>query len=209
MRCPTKRHGVAMHEIVVSPLSLSEQRELISIESRIASGLSAFFDVAYAMMEIRERRLYREQFATFEDYCRERWDIRRAHAYRLIDAAQVCSKLSPIGDIPLPENECQVRPLTGLPEKFIEKAWKRACEKAGPAGKITGALVKRAVREVARRSVKMKKASREDWQVRIIPLLKEAVDCAKRGDKDATSEIVDRVSLWLMVGKRGSDHKKL
>lgn len=52
------------------------------------SGLSAFFDVAYALMEIKQRRLYRGEFASFEDYCRNRWNMRRAHAYRLIGAAE-------------------------------------------------------------------------------------------------------------------------
>jgi hypothetical protein len=65
---------------------------------------------------IRDRRLYRRDFATFDDYCRERWGMKRAHAYRLIDAAGVAFSMSPIGDIEnaLPANEGQARELSGL-----------------------------------------------------------------------------------------------
>src|SRR5688572_29623142 len=82
-----------LEPVETAPLTPAEERDLISIESRIASGLSAFFDVAYALMEIKQRRLYRAEFVSFEDYCRIRWDMRRAHAYRLIGAAEICSHL--------------------------------------------------------------------------------------------------------------------
>jgi hypothetical protein len=42
-------------------------------------------------------RLYRREYAGFDEYCREKWGWKRDHAYRLIDAAEVV-KVSPIGD---------------------------------------------------------------------------------------------------------------
>ena len=95
-----------------------EKSDLERMEGRIEAKLAAFFEVAYALLEIKERKLYRVEFKTFEDYCRARWEINRAHAYRLIGAAEICKTLFPIGDIPLPVNECQVRPLGGLPAKM-------------------------------------------------------------------------------------------
>jgi len=72
-------------------------------------------------MEIRDNRLYRSDYATFEEYCRERWGWNRAHAYRQIDAAKVARTLSPIGDIP--KNEAQARELVDLtPEQQISVA---------------------------------------------------------------------------------------
>ena len=47
-----------------------------------------------ALMEIRDGRLYRAEFGTFEEYCNQRWGWERAHAYRLIDAAQVVENVS-------------------------------------------------------------------------------------------------------------------
>ena len=75
----------------------------------------------------RSRRLYRHTHATFEDYCRERWGMNRAHAYRLIDAATVAVNLSPMGDI-LPTAERQARPLTVLEPAQQREAWQRAVE---------------------------------------------------------------------------------
>jgi hypothetical protein len=173
------------------------------MEGRIEAKLAAFFEVAYALLEIRDRKLYRAEFKTFEDYCRIRWEFNRAHAYRLIGAAEVCRTLSPIGDIPLPENECQVRPLGGLPAKIVEKAWRSAYEKAGKDGKITGALVQKAVTEVTRkRHSKEEQAFKSNWQLHVEPLLRDAMRLTKGGDQDAVAEIIDKISLLLLVGRR-------
>jgi len=60
---------------------------------------------AHALALIRNQRLYRQSFKTFEDYCLRRWQYARAYAYRLIGAAETMRVLSPMGDIPLPANE--------------------------------------------------------------------------------------------------------
>ena len=54
----------------------------------------------------------------WEDYCRERWGLGRAHAYRLIDAAATAEAVSPVGDI---TNERQARALSGLPAEEQRK----------------------------------------------------------------------------------------
>ena len=77
---------------------------------------------------IRDDRLYREDYATFEDYCRDRWDISRPRAYQFIDSAQVSENLSTMVDKG-PVNERQVRPLTKLPAEQQAEAWQKAVEK--------------------------------------------------------------------------------
>jgi hypothetical protein len=62
-------------------------------------------------------------FDTFEAYTRARWDISRAHAYRLIKYCEVIHNLSPIGDI-LPANESQVRHLAPLRPMEQRRVWK-------------------------------------------------------------------------------------
>ncbi|MGC4964091.1 hypothetical protein [Gordonia sp. DT101] len=57
--------------------------------------------------------LYRDDYATFEDYCRERWDMPRQHAYRLIESTAVCHQLVTLG-APVPSTESQARELVGL-----------------------------------------------------------------------------------------------
>lgn len=198
---PIRKRAIASKPEILT-LSPAEQQDLLRIESRIDSGLSAFFEVAYALLEIKQRRLYRAEFNNFEEYCRKRWDMHRAYAYRLIGAAEICTKLSPMGDIPLPENERQIRPLTGLPEKTAEEAWKRACEKAGSPGKITGAMVQEAVKEVVRNRSQTKKIPlKMDWQIRVIPLLEQALALAKKGSKEETSDLIDKIALLFLVGR--------
>jgi hypothetical protein len=64
-------------------------------------------------VEIRDSRLYREDYETFEEHCRDRWDISRVHPFQLVESAKVQKRLLPIGNIE-PANEYQVRPLTKL-----------------------------------------------------------------------------------------------
>jgi hypothetical protein len=94
-------------------------------------------------------RLYRNEYATFEDYYRERWSLERSQVYRLMDAAEVTRNLqsSPMGEVPLPSNERQVRPLTKLKDPEEQrKAWERAATTA--AGRVTAAHVEAVVREM-------------------------------------------------------------
>jgi len=48
-------------------------------------------------MEIRDNRLYRSDYATFEEYCRERWGWSRSYIHRQIAAAEI-SNLLPQGN---------------------------------------------------------------------------------------------------------------
>ena len=187
---------------VESALDAAEERDLGRMESTIAANLAAFFQVGFALMEIKRRRLYRAEFRSFEEYCRSRWELNRAHAYRLIGAAEVCKSLSPIGDIPLPENECQIRPLIGT----ATKAWKRACEAADANGRITGALVQKAVGEVTKkRKTDTAGNLRQNWQILVEPLLNKALQLTRTGDQDAVAETVDKISLLLMIGRRPTE----
>jgi protein gp37 len=87
---------------------------LATLEGIIERGQQAFIEVGNALLEIRDRRLYREQgFATFEDYCRKRWNWGRHYVNRQIAAAEVVKNLEPIGTIP--KNEAQARELAPLP----------------------------------------------------------------------------------------------
>ena len=94
-----------------------------------------------ALAEIRDSRLYREEFETFEGYCRGRWDMSIRHSQRLMLSAGVIESLQtrPIGRIPA--NEAQVRPLTQLetPEAQQE-AWERGTKKP-PGGGWGGGIM--------------------------------------------------------------------
>jgi hypothetical protein len=141
----TEVAGVAMAAEKLDKLSRFERDELDRCEAMVANGLTSFVTVGNALAQIRDLRLYREEFGTFEDYCRERWDLSRAHAYRLVDAAGVAANLSPIGD--MPTSESQVRLLARLEPEQQREAWARAVSTA-PNGNPTGARVAEVVAEL-------------------------------------------------------------
>ena len=86
----------------------ADVERLAALEGIIETGMQTFIEVGEALLEIRNDRLYREQgFATFESYCRERWQWSKSHVNRQIQAAQVVQNLTPIGA--KPQNEAQAQ----------------------------------------------------------------------------------------------------
>lgn len=145
-RAKSKRVAVvvAAAEHGVETLTPDEKKELKQCESVIKRGWDTFVEVGKALAKVRDARLYRGQHQTFEAYCRVRWQYGKSQAYRLIGAAEVIDRLSPIGDeLRMPVNEAQVRPLLALdPEEQVD-AWKAALDRAGD-GAITAKVVRQA-----------------------------------------------------------------
>lgn len=132
------------YTLAIDELTATETDSLVWHEQTIQHGLQTFYEVGNALAVIRDSRLYRYEYATFEEYCDLRWGLKQAYAYRLMDAAGVVNTLksSPIGEL-LPANESQTRPLTSLPTPELQReAWQRAVETA-PDNKPTAAHVAR------------------------------------------------------------------
>lgn len=132
--------------IILSP---KRSARLRACETVIEKGLQTFVEVGASLLEIRDNRYYRQDFDTFEDYCRERWQISRPKAYRLIDAAQVAGNLSPIGDIQ-PTHESQVRPLAKLELEQQREAWQTATRLSPkPTAELVTKIVEKAIADAA------------------------------------------------------------
>jgi hypothetical protein len=86
-------------KVKTEDFSMAESKRLIELEREIKQALATFIEVGEALMKIRDSKLYRLEYPSFEDYYRKRWRIKRAHAYRLIESFTIASNLSPIGDI--------------------------------------------------------------------------------------------------------------
>jgi len=127
-------------------LTLTEGEQLRQHEVVVERGLATFVEVGEALAGIRDGRLYRAEYATFEDYCQQRWGLAWRTAYRLMDAAAVVGNLSH-GTEMLPTNERQTRPLTSLPPDVQREVWARAVETA-PDSKVTAAHVERVVEDL-------------------------------------------------------------
>ncbi len=121
-------------------------RSLADCEAVIERGLNTFVEVGAALMEIRDARLYRASHGDFDTYCAERWGMKRAHAYRLIESSEIVGALSPIGDTPTPETESQARALAPLKDDPDAMAEVMA-EVAEEADKVTARAIGNKVAE--------------------------------------------------------------
>ena len=140
------------------PLAAGERKTLQECEQTIAANVQGFREVGNALFTINKGRLYRETHPTFDAYLRERWDMGRAYAHRLIASAEVVRDLSPTGEkrggakLPpiVPATESQARPLAKLDTTDRKAVW-RQVQKAAPKkdGRpiITAQLVEAKVRE--------------------------------------------------------------
>ena len=101
-------------------ITLDERSRLYQLEETIRQGLNTFVDVGNALLEIRDKRLYRQEYSTFEEYCREQWSFTKQRAYQLMDAATVVDTIqkSTIVDF-FPKTESQARPLASLEPKDL------------------------------------------------------------------------------------------
>lgn len=131
---------------VSEQLSPDETLTLEHYEHIIGEGIQTFVQVGHALLTIREQKLYRASYTTFEDYCRQRWDLSRPYAYQLIEASQVVERVSAMADI-VPVNEAQARPLAKLPPEQQPEVWREVVDTA-PAGKVTAKHVQETVKRV-------------------------------------------------------------
>lgn len=114
-------------------LTVIEHKSFAECEQVIARGMHTFVEVGNALLTIRDGRLYRDEYATFEAYCEERWEMKRRYAYYLIDSAKVVDALSVHNCAQLPATESQARPLTTIPMEQVGDVWQEAIETAPKA----------------------------------------------------------------------------
>lgn len=126
----------------IATLTHAEEIALADCEQRIETGIKGFIETGSALTFVRDNRLYREHYETFEAYLEGRWGISRRHGYQLMESAQAVSSIEHTG-LPLPERESQARELAKVPEPDRADVWSETVERTN--GKPTAA----AVREVS------------------------------------------------------------
>ncbi len=88
------------------------------LEAVIKSGWKTFLEVGAALTQVRDQKLYRDKYGTFENYCLGELGFSRPYAYNLMGSAEVSKQLSSIEDIARkPLNEAQLRELIPVPEE--------------------------------------------------------------------------------------------
>lgn len=136
-----------------------EQRErtLDELETVIERGKQTFVEVGLALMEVRDRRLYKDAgFATFEKYCIGRWNFTRQRAHQLVDAAKVVEVLAgnTSNNLTFPEkptHASELAPLARQDPQQAREVWADVVEESEETGQpITAKKVRAAVQRTTR-----------------------------------------------------------
>jgi len=101
------------------PLSTGEQTQLSACESSIGTLRIAFWAAGRALQIVRDGRLYRSAYASFDDYVEQRWDMQRSYAHKLIRAWPLAARLHPMAP---GINEGQIRELLPVAAEHGEDA---------------------------------------------------------------------------------------
>ena len=128
----------------VEPEKGSYEWHLIRCQKPIHSYL---IEVGESLRAIRDGELFRAEYPTWADFCREKLKLSVHQAERRIQSAEIASELVAANCAHVPFKESQCRPLTRLEPGFLRVyAWELACSLT-PVGKApVGGDVLRAVR---------------------------------------------------------------
>ena len=120
-------------------LPAAEAAALAEHEAVIDRGIKTYCEVGAALADIRDRRLYRAEHDTFEQYTEQRWQMSRSRAYQMIEAAEVVSTIVDTG-APIPANEGQARELSRVPGPERAEVWAATVERT--EGRPTAAAIR-------------------------------------------------------------------
>lgn len=128
--------------IELSSLDSEEKVRLTQCEKIIEKGFNTFTEVGNALFEIRNNKLYRENHTTFEEYCKEKWQIKRQRAYELMDAAGIVNTLSEISDKSelskqsVIIKESHAAALGKIPEDIRNEVWQKVVGEQQSSGEV-------------------------------------------------------------------------
>lgn len=155
-------------------LTKSETKRLAAFETMIERGFKSFVESGKALAVVRDDRLYRESYKTFDDYCKDRWGLERTHAHRLIESAEVVNrivdnllsidnKFESTAPVQVPANVGQTRELAKAPVEEQAEVWEEVVETtAVPTAKAIKAVVEKRKKSKAKSdTVSGKKPAKE------------------------------------------------
>lgn len=176
-----------MQQVKISTvLSVAEQNELERCEVVIQQGLETFIDVGTALMTIRDKRLYRAEFGTFEDYCRERWGMVASRARQMIGAAQVVGNVESVTMV-TPSSERQARPLTRLEPEIQCEVWAEVVHENGED--ITAAKVEEVAKRWEPTNERLRELKEENRQTIFNQEPKAAPDLVEQAKQETASRL--------------------
>jgi len=202
------------------PLSQREEKLLIELEAVIDANMKGFVLVGMALATIKNQKLYRIQYPTFEEYILRVWDMAARSAYRLIEAAYVHDNLKDFlergnmtnwsqnddgsncaqTEIILPKNEGQARPLTLFSPEEQKEIWLQVLDEASNRDcKITANFIIQVILERQRKEIeKRTKTNRDraDKQLVLPPMVQQSYQMLLQVVLDQND------AGWKQVGKQ-------
>lgn len=148
-------------DVVDTKLSMDEQQTLEHCEAVIGKNMLGVVEFGQALATIRDRKLYRADYETWEEYVAKRWEIKARTSYQYITAAQVFENVRSCAQNEiLPANEFQLRQLSRLDGDHQIQAWLDAV-KTAPDGNVTGRHIAKVVGEMLGEQIRSRASSEQ------------------------------------------------
>jgi hypothetical protein len=130
-------------------LTLIQKDDLLTLEKEIEGAREYFYvRVGPALLQIRNQELWKDDYESFDDYCKKRWGWTRSTADRLIVASETVKSLPPNVQ-GLLTTEGAIRELAPVPQDKREEV----VAVAASNGEVTGPSIRKAAQSVARPEV--------------------------------------------------------
>lgn len=114
----------------VEPTNAVNEPTLPELESIVDAGLDSIGNVGQALFAIKDRELFKPQYATFGEYTEARWKMSGDYAERLIRAGVVVLKIKAAG-LAEPTHTSHARALATVPDEAVTKVWQESLDAVG------------------------------------------------------------------------------
>lgn len=127
---------MTLEVVTETKLTVPDRCRFAELEDTIEKRIQAFYEIGEALNEIRNRKLFRDEFPSFGEYCQHRWGFAKQYAYRLIAAHKTLENVDATEEQKAGLRETHLRPLAILEPDEQKKAFNQAIETA-PGGQLT------------------------------------------------------------------------
>jgi hypothetical protein len=195
-----------MQQVAFPRLSDDQRRDYEYLKKEIIqdiqAGLNAFQRAGKKLIKIRDQRLYREEYDTFEDFCRATLGKSKSYVNNVIQGYELIQALIAQGETVLPDSERLARQLAKYPKSDRNFIWKRAVQIAGQK-KPSYKLLRQAATEIV-----PSKEAEKIWMGQLLENLRSAKRSLTMSIdlRDASRESVEIIAgLLIDIEKRVSE----
>lgn len=134
----------------LSPSELGKWKQVLTT---IRKGRAEFWNYVAAVAQVREERLWRAEYKSFDDFCQREVGWERRYTNQLIESCQTRQEVGVITPTLIEsgvlKTESHFRQLRDVPEEQMQQVLDRVVEKTEQTGKpVTAKMLKETVNEV-------------------------------------------------------------